>query len=125
MEFLGTWFLVLEFPRDLTQFSRISRGEALFYVLFGISTGKVLGMENPEIFLKKYVLNPPQPVWFFSGNSPNAVSDQPRILSFSFRVIKDTRREKAPSNKTPALTKSRNIIILVAVTSNQLFIRGS
>ena len=33
--------------------------------------------------------------------------------------------EKAPSNKTPAFTKSMNIDIWVVVTSNQLFIRGS
>ena len=40
-------------------------------------------------------------------------------------VVKDTRREKAPSNKTPALTKSTNIGIWVVGTSNQLLIRGS
>ena len=39
--------------------------------------------------------------------------------------LKDTYREKAPSNKTPALTKSRNMVIWVVVTSNQLSIRGS
>ena len=39
-------------------------------------------------------------------------------------VIKDTHREKAPSNKTPALTKSRNMGIWVVRTLNQLFIRG-
>ena len=39
--------------------------------------------------------------------------------------IKDTRREKAPSNKTSALTKSTNIDIWVVGTSNELFIRGS
>ena len=38
---------------------------------------------------------------------------------------KDTYREKAPSNKTPALTKSTNMGIWVVGTSNQLFIRGS
>ena len=40
-------------------------------------------------------------------------------------LIKDTYREKAPSNKTPALTKSTNMGIWFVVTSNQLFIRGS
>ena len=40
-------------------------------------------------------------------------------------LIKDTHREKASSNKTPALTKSRNMGIWVVGTSNQLFIRGS
>ena len=58
--FQGTWFLALIFSRDLTQFCRISRGEALFYLEFP-------GVEN-EIFhrrfSKKYALNPPV---FFSG----------------------------------------------------------
>ena len=40
-------------------------------------------------------------------------------------LLKDTHREKALSNKTPALIKSRNMGIRVVATSNQLFIRGS
>ena len=32
--FQGTWFLALEFSRDLTRFCRISRGGALFYLDF-------------------------------------------------------------------------------------------
>ena len=39
--------------------------------------------------------------------------------------LKDTHKEKAPSNKTPALTKSANMGIWVVGTSNQLFIRRS
>ena len=39
--------------------------------------------------------------------------------------IKDTHREKAPSNKTPALTQSMTVEIRVVGTSNQLFKRGS
>ena len=39
--------------------------------------------------------------------------------------VKDTHREKAPSNKTPALTKSTNMGIWVVGTTNQLFITGS
>ena len=39
--------------------------------------------------------------------------------------LKDTHREKAQSNKTPALKKSTNIDIWVVGTSNQLLIRGS
>ena len=39
--------------------------------------------------------------------------------------LKDTHWEKAPSNKTPALTKRRNMGICVVGTSNHLFIRGS
>ena len=36
--------------------------------------------------------------------------------------VKDTHRKKAPSNKTPALTKSRNLGIWVVGASNQVFI---
>ena len=39
--------------------------------------------------------------------------------------LKDTHREKTPSNKTPALAKSTNMGIWVVGTTNQLFIRGS
>ena len=42
-----------------------------------------------------------------------------------FIPFKDIHREKAPSNKTPTLTKSRNMGIWVVGTSNQPFIRGS
>ena len=45
--------------------------------------------------------------------------------SFSLRIVKDSHREKAPSNKTPALTKKMNMGIWVVGTSNQLSIRGS
>ena len=37
----------------------------------------------------------------------------------------DNHGEKAPSNKTPGLTKSTNISIWVVGTSNQFSIRGS
>ena len=39
--------------------------------------------------------------------------------------VKDTHREKAPSNETPTLSKSINMDIWVVDTSNQLFIKGS
>ena len=39
--------------------------------------------------------------------------------------FKDTHREKAPSNETPALTKSMNMSILVDAISDQLFIISS
>ena len=39
--------------------------------------------------------------------------------------VKDTHREKAISNETPAPSKSMNVDTWVAHTSNQLFIRGS
>ena len=41
------------------------------------------------------------------------------------KEIKDIHREKAPSNKTPALTKSMNMDSWLVVTSNQLFRKGS
>ena len=40
-------------------------------------------------------------------------------------ILTNFKTEKAPSNKTPALTKSTNIGIWIVSTSNQLFIRGS
>ena len=43
-------------------------------------------------------------------------------LNISF---KETQREKAPSNKTPALTKSTDLGVWATGTSNELFIRGS
>ena len=39
--------------------------------------------------------------------------------------FKDTNSEKAPSNETPALTKSMNMNNWVVGTSNQLFVIGS
>ena len=48
-----------------------------------------------------------------------------KLQKKEFSYGKDTHREKAPSNKTLALTKSRNMDIWVVGTSNQLFIRGS
>ena len=39
--------------------------------------------------------------------------------------IKDTHKKKAPSNKTPALTKITNTGIWLVGTSNKLFIRDS
>ena len=39
--------------------------------------------------------------------------------------LKDTRMEKTPSNKTPALTKSMNMDIWVTVTLNDFFLLGS
>ena len=44
---------------------------------------------------------------------------------YEFRTIKDTHREKVPSNKTPALTESMNMDIWVVGTLNQLFIGSS
>ena len=38
--------------------------------------------------------------------------------------VKDTHREKAPSNKTPALRKSTNMGVWAVGTLSQLFIGG-
>ena len=43
----------------------------------------------------------------------------------SSKAFKDTHREKAPLNETPALTKSTNMDIWAVDTTNQLFITGS
>ena len=40
-------------------------------------------------------------------------------------TIKDTHREKAQSNKTPAPRRSTNMGVWAVGTLNQLFIRGS
>ena len=47
------------------------------------------------------------------------------LNTVSAGVIKDTHRETAPSNKTPALRKSTNMSLWAVGTLNQLFIRGS
>ena len=39
--------------------------------------------------------------------------------------FKDTRSEKAPSNKTPALRKRTNMVVWAVGTLNQLFVRDS
>ena len=51
----------------------------------------------------------------------------PEIISNGYSGIsfKDVHREKAPSNKTPVLSRSLNMDIWVDGTSNQLFITGS
>ena len=41
------------------------------------------------------------------------------------RCFKNTHRENAPSNKTPALTNSMNMDIWIVGISNQHFVRGS
>ena len=46
----------------------------------------------------------------------------PGTILFYSTVLKDTHSEKVSSNKTPALTRSTNMDILVVGTSNQVFI---
>ena len=45
------------------------------------------------------------------------------LLLFKF-LFKGAHKEKAPSNKTPTLTKSMIMDIWVVGTSNELFVRG-
>ena len=47
------------------------------------------------------------------------------LFQLLFTTRKDTHKEKAALNETPALTKDRNMGNWVISTSNQLFIRGS
>ena len=42
-----------------------------------------------------------------------------------FQLLKDTHKEKKPSNKTPALRKITNMGVWAVCTLNQLFIGGS
>ena len=46
-------------------------------------------------------------------------------LCISINKLNDAHREKAPSDKTPAVLKNMNMDIWVVDTLNQLFIRGS
>ena len=70
---------------------------------------------------------------FYSNNSiselfENVNKELANVTDWCFankRSIKDTHREKAPSNKLQRLQKKRNMGIWVVDTSNQLFIRGS
>ena len=58
--------------------------------------------------------------------SQNSQENTCARVSFLNKIVgQDTHREKAPSNKTPALTKSTNMGIWVVGTSNQLFKGGS
>ena len=59
----------------------------------------------------------------FAGHTKLAV-----ILGYEnyfYSTLKDTYREKLPSNKTPVNTKNMDMDIWVVAISNQLFMRGS
>ena len=47
------------------------------------------------------------------------------MLKNYWNTLKDTHREKALSNRTPALRKSANMGVWAVGRLNQLFIRGS
>ena len=73
----------------------------------------------PEVFLRKRVLKIGSK---FTGERPY----RSRFVAyFQNTFLKDTHREKVPSNKTPALRKSTNTGVWAVGTLNQLFIRGS
>ena len=86
VEFPGSWFLVLEFPRDLMQ-----QG---WRYLSGISRGKV--NKRKILFQKKYVLNPPvcfisgitRCIWSFEGTSYNNLQNA-ATRSFIFCFMLD------------------------------------
>ena len=68
-------------------------------------------INREKLFWKKFTLK-----WWKGLEEIN------RNMSTQF---KDTDKEKAPSNKTPALSKSMNMNIWVVGTLNQLFVRIS
>ena len=48
-----------------------------------------------------------------------------KIQKTDFKIyVKDTRRKKVPTNKTPVLRKSTKMDIWIVGTLNQLLIRG-
>ena len=63
---------------------------------------------------------------FVQLNSVSNVFKSSRSSVFYKKVVlKDTHREKAPWNKTPALTKSTNMGIWIVGTTNKFFKGGS
>ena len=70
-------------------------------------------------------------IWAAAGDKLTVIGTRAQgfilsIISYIFNyLLQDTHREKAPSNKTPALRKSTNMSVWVVGTSNQLFISGS
>ena len=62
-------------------------------------------------------------MWHFGRFNLNSIL--PKIEHLRPLFIKDTHREKAPSNQSAVLTKTTNMDIRVIGTTNQLFIRGS
>ena len=47
------------------------------------------------------------------------------ILMKLIKTLRNTQREKTPSNKAPALTKNVNMDMWLVGSSNQVFVRGS
>ena len=74
----------------------------------GVHCVKNIELKGTNNISSKSVENPGSPLFW------NKV-----ISKFWYQSFKDTHREKAPSNKTPALTKNRNMVIWVVATSKQ------
>ena len=91
-----------------------------------------------KAFVHLWLLNVIIPFTLSFGPTPLIFKLQHEVLWNSMKTVwveapqklgeerfKDTHLEKAPPNKTSALTKSMNMDIWVVGTSNQLFIRRS
>ena len=99
-KFLRTAFVIEHLQWLILNFAKFTGKHLCWNLLFNKVTGW-----SPVTFLKK---------------------TSPQMFSCEFHeMFKDTHREKAPSNKAPALAKSTNMGIWVVRTANQLFIRGS
>ena len=73
--------------------------------------------------LYRFIIIQKTPSFFSTNRSVDILKK--RIFKIAATFFKDAHREKAPSSKTPGLTKSMNMDIGLVHTSNQLFIRGS
>ena len=74
-----SWFQALTFPRGVTQFFGVSRGEALFCLeSLGVKDLKILG-----VLSKKYVLDPPCLASFW--NTPLVILYS--VYQFNTRII--------------------------------------
>ena len=81
-----SWFLVLEYPRGVTQFSRISRDEALFCVFCLEFAGVKYQTEIPGI--SQVCSQPPATfLFFFLGIAGTQLVINQEFWSFRFRVI--------------------------------------
>ena len=93
-----------------------------FYgILFVIFCSKILAR-----YIKIHCPYPPRPTYFFIKSYYLWSKNQTYIKKIhGIYFFNDTHREKAPSNKTPALTKGTNMVTWIAGITNQLCITGS
>ena len=78
--FTGPWCLILEFPRGVKQFCRISRSESLFSLEFLRVKWQIQNFH--KVFIEKYHLQPPC-LDFFSGIAQHSAKTT-CIFSFDF-----------------------------------------